>query len=165
MRGTMFPFFFYFYLVKNRLGVHIGMEYMMPLTREQLICMLRSSLLWQEYNGPMVIFVDEPFYEFLYENNLEELYQDIIAIDPLLTNYEEVVNRIKSNVPIDGVDIISMHDIAIEGGEGKTFSIREEMEQKDFVDLQLELLPNEYKKLCLNTQLPALYSQEPRPKT
>ena len=143
----MFPSFFYFYLVKNRLGVHIGMEYMMPLTREQLICMLRSSLLWQEYNGPMVIFVDEPFYEFLYENNLEELYQDIIAIDPLLTNYEEVVNRIKSNVPIDGVDIISMYDIAIEGGQGKTFSIREEMEQKDFVDLQLELLPNEYKKL------------------
>ena len=126
------------------------MEYMMPLTREQLICMLRSSLLWQEYNGPMVIFVDEPFYEFLYENNLEELYQDIIAIDPLLTNYEEVVNRIKSNVPIEGVDIIGFYDIAIEGGKGKTFSIREEMEQKDFVDLQLELLPNEYKKLCLN---------------
>jgi hypothetical protein len=40
-----------------------------------------------------------------------------------------------------------MYDIAIEGGQGKTFSIREEMEQKDFVDLQLELLPNEYKKL------------------
>jgi hypothetical protein len=78
---------------------------------------------------------------------LEELYQDIIAIDPLLTNYEEVVNRIKSNVPIDGVDIISMYDIAIEGGEGKTLYIREEMEQKDFVDLQVELLPEEYKKL------------------
>jgi hypothetical protein len=123
------------------------MEYMMPLTKRQAISMLRSSLLWQEYNGPMVIFVDEPFYEFLYSNNLEELYQDIIAIDPSLTTYKQVSDRIKSNVPIEGVDIIGFYDIAIEGGEGKTFSIREEMEQKDFVDLQLELLPNEYKKL------------------
>ena len=123
------------------------MEYMMPLTKKQTISMLRSSLLWQEYNGPMVIFVDEPFYEFLYSNNLEELYQDIIAIDPSLTTYKQVSDRIKSNVPIEGVDIIGFYDIAIEGGEGKTFSIREDMEQKDFVDLQLELLPNEYKKL------------------
>jgi hypothetical protein len=133
--------------VKNRLGIHIGMEYMMPLTKRQAISMLRSSLLWQEYNGPMVIFVDEPFYEFLYSNNLEELYQDIIAIDPSLTTYKQVSDRIKSNVPIEGVDIIDFYDIAIEGGEGKTFSIRAEMEQKDFVDLQVELLPEEYKKL------------------
>jgi len=123
------------------------MEYMMPLTKRQAISMLRSSLLWQEYNGPMVIFVDEPFYEFLYSNNLEELYQDIIAIDPSLTTYKQVSDRIKSNVPIEGVDIIDFYDIAIEGGEGKTFSIRAEMEQKDFVDLQVELLPEEYKKL------------------
>jgi len=119
----------------------------MPLTKRQAISMLRSSLLWQEYNGPMVIFVDEPFYEFLYSNNLEELYQDIIAIDPSLTTYKQVSDRIKSNVPIEGVDIIDFYDIAIEGGEGKTFSIRAEMEQKDFVDLQVELLPEEYKKL------------------
>ena len=145
--GHCLPFSFYIWNVKNRLGIHIGMEYMMPLTKRQTISMLRSSLLWQEYNGPMVIFVDEPFYEFLYSNNLEELYQDIIAIDPSLTTYKQVSDRIKSNVPIEGVDIIGFYDIAIEGGEGKTFSIREDMEQKDFVDLQLELLPNEYKKL------------------
>jgi hypothetical protein len=41
---------------------------------------------------------------------------------------------------------VGLYEVSVEGEPGKTFSLREEMEQKDFVDLQVELLPEEYKK-------------------
>lgn len=137
--------------MKTHLGIHIGMAHKIPSTDEQLIAMIRSALLWQEHQGPIVIFVDEPFYEWMYEKDLEYCYQDIIPIDASLTTEDQVAERVKSNVPYDSIHIINLNDFALPNGEGKVFSVIELMETKDFVDLQLELLPDEYKKLWQQT--------------
>jgi hypothetical protein len=133
--------------MKTHLGIHIGMKDKIPATDEQYIAMIRSSALWQEHNGPIVIFVDELFYEWMYEKDLEQCYQDIIPIDGDIETEEGVINRIKTNAPYESIFIINLDDFALPGGDGKVFSVRKEMEQKDFVDLQVELLPDEYKKL------------------
>jgi hypothetical protein len=90
--------------------------------------------------------VDEPFYEWVYENDLEHCYQDIIPIDGDMETEQDVINRIKMNAPYENIFIINLDDFSLPEGDGKVFSVRDNMEQKDFVDLQVELLPEEYKK-------------------
>lgn len=162
----MFPLsFFHIYSTMNtNLGIHIGMEGNIPHSDGQFVAMVRSALLWQEYNGPIVIFVDEPFYNFMYENNLEEFYQDIIPIDEGMDR-EAVVNRILNNAAYDSIFILHLDDFALPEGNGEVFSVRQSMEQKDFVDLQLELLPEKVQTICLNIQLPVSYSQKPPQQT
>lgn len=132
--------------MKTKLGIHIGMQESIPMSDGQVLAMMRSSLLWQEYNGPIIIFVDEPFYTWMYENDMEQLYQDIVPVDEGM-NTAEVVNRILSNAAYDSIFIINLDDFSLPEGSGEVFSVRKSLEQKDFVDLHLELLPNEYKKL------------------
>lgn len=129
------------------------MESDIPASIGQMVAMMRSSLLWQEYNGPIIIFVDEPFYNWMYENNMEYLYQDIIPIDSGMDK-EAVVERIINNAAYDSIFVINLDDFSERSGNGEVFSVRDRIEQKDFVDLQVELLPEEYKKLTWhNTQL------------
>jgi hypothetical protein len=139
--------------MNTNLGIHIAMESDIPASIGQMVAMMRSSLLWQEYNGPIIIFVDEPFYNWMYENNMEYLYQDIIPIDSGMDK-EAVVERIINNAAYDSIFVINLDDFSERSGNGEVFSVRDRIEQKDFVDLQVELLPEEYKKLTWhNTQL------------
>lgn len=147
--------------MKTKLGIHIGMKENLPLSDGNWLAMVRSSLLWQEYNGPIIIFVDEPFYDWMYENDMEQFYQDIIPIDEGMDR-EAVVNRILSNAAYDSIFVINLDDFALPEGNGEVYSVRGSTEQKDFVDLQLELLPNEYKKLW---QQPQAEAEQVQPQT
>jgi len=137
--------------MKTKLGIHIGMKENLPLSDGEWLAMMRSAILWQEYNGPIIIFVDEPFYNWMYENDMEQLYQDIIPIDDGMQR-AEVAKRILENAAYDSIFIINLDDFATSEGNGETFSVRENINHKDFVDLQIELLPNEYKKLWQQPQ-------------
>jgi hypothetical protein len=72
---------------------------------------------------------------------------------------EAVVNRILENAAYDSIFVINLDDFALPEGNGEVFSVRQSTEQKDFVDLQLELLPNEYKKLWQQPQAEAAQAQ------
>jgi len=48
-----------------------------PLSPDVVRSIIASSLQWQQDVGPMVCVCDEAFYTFLFNNDLEELYQDI----------------------------------------------------------------------------------------
>jgi hypothetical protein len=131
---------------KVLLGIHVGTQEKIPQTEQEKIALIRSSLLWQEYNGPMIIALDEAFYIWLHHNGLEGLYQDIIPLSIEYEDEEDIRKHFEAHVPYE-LYFVGMDELSMPNEQGKTFSIREEMEQKDFVDLQLELLPNEYKKL------------------
>lgn len=47
------------------------------LSPENVLSIMASSLQWQQDMGPMVCVCDEDFYTFLFNNDLEDLYQDI----------------------------------------------------------------------------------------
>jgi hypothetical protein len=144
--------------MKNKLGIHIIIGRDRIFSPEELICMMRSSLEWQEYNGPMIAVVDEPFYDLLYRNQLEDLYQDIIPI-PEEAETEEQVRSYVKGMFADDVFFIGIDEIAIAEEEGKTRSEKINQKQKDFVDLQLELLPEVYQKIWHNTRLQELFMQ------
>lgn len=129
-----------------RLGLHIGTQDKIPQTEEETLALLRSSLTWQEYNGPMIIAVDEAFYLWLNHNQLEFLYQDIIPLNIEYKGEKDVKEHFKAHVPYE-LYFVGLDEISVIDEPGKTYSLKESFEQKDFVDLHLELLPNEYKKL------------------
>lgn len=144
--------------MKNKLGIHIIIGRDRIFSPEELICMMRSSLEWQEHNGPMIAVVDEPFYDLLYRNQLEDLYQDIIPIPEEVETEEQVRSYVKGMFA-DDVFFIGIDEIAIAEEGGKTRSEKINQKQKDFVDLQLELLPEVYQKIWHNTRLQELFMQ------
>jgi hypothetical protein len=128
------------------LGMHVGTEEKIPQTDAELAALLRSALTWQEYNGPMIIALDESFYLWLIDKGLELLYQDIIPLHIEYDKEDDIKEHFKKHVPYE-LYFVGMDEISRLNEPGKTYSLRESFEQKDFVDLQLELLPEEYKKL------------------
>jgi hypothetical protein len=143
---------------KVLLGMHVGTQEKIPQTEQEKIALVRSSLTWQEYNGPIIIALDEAFYIWLHHNGLEQLYQDIIPLNMEYSGEEDIRSHFTAHVPYE-LYFVGLDEISSPSERGKTFSIREEMEQKDFVDLQLELLPNEYKKLWQQQQAEAVQPQ------
>lgn len=141
------------------LGMHVGTKDKIPQTEAEAVAFVRSIVTWQEYNGPMIIAVDEPFYLWLEQFELDLLYQDVIPLHIEYESEEDVKSHFSKHVPFE-LYFVGLDEISREGEPGKTYSLKSNMEQKDFVDLQLELLPKEYKELCLNIQLPVSYSQK-----
>lgn len=146
------------------LGMHVGTKDKVPQTDAELVAFVRSIITWQEYNGPMIIAVDEFFYLWLEQLQLELLYQDVIPLNMEYDNEEDVRKHFIKHVPYE-LFFVGLDEVSVEGEPGKTYSLKESFEQKDFVDLQLELLPDTVQTICLNTQLPASYSQKPPPQT
>jgi len=141
----LFPFIFYISPMNVLLGVHVGTKDKVPQTDAELVAFVRSIITWQEYNGPMIIAVDEFFYLWLEQLQLELLYQDVIPLNMEYDGEEDVREHFVKHVPYE-LFFVGLDEVSVEGEPGKTFSLRGEMEQKDFVDLQVELLPEEYKK-------------------
>lgn len=138
--------------MNTKLGIHVGIKETIPHTEEEVVAYLASIYSWQEWNGPLILACDEDFYMWAHNFGTEFFYQDII---PLNIEYEcigDIEKHFKAHTPYElyfvGLDERSMMD-----GEGQTLNLKQYFEQKDFVDLQLELLPEEYKKLIWhNTQ-------------
>jgi hypothetical protein len=57
------------------IGFHVLKD--VVLSPENVRSIIASSLQWQQDVGPMVCVCDEAFYTFLFNNDLEDLYQDI----------------------------------------------------------------------------------------
>ena len=154
----MFPFIFYISPMNVLLGMHVGTKDKVPQTEAELVAFVRSIITWQEYNGPMIIAVDEFFYLWLEQLQLELLYQDVIPLNMEYDNEEDVRKHFIKHVPYE-LFFVGLDEVSVEGEPGKTYSLKESFEQKDFVDLQLELLPNEYKKLWQQPQAEAAQAQ------
>jgi hypothetical protein len=146
------------------LGMHVGTQDKIPKTDAETVAFARSLMTWQEYNGPMIIAVDEPFYLWLEQWELDLLYQDVIPLNMEYESEEDVREHFSKHVPYD-LYFVGLDEISVMGEPGKTYSLKESFEQKDFVDLQLELLPDKVQTICLNIQPPASYSQEPPQQT
>jgi hypothetical protein len=73
-------------------------------------------------------------------------YVDIIPLNLEYKTEEDVLEHFKKHTPYE-LFFVGLHDRAIMDGEGKVIDLRECYEQKDFVDLQLHLLPDEYQKI------------------
>lgn len=142
----MFSFSFIFRPMNVLLGMHVGTKDKIPQTQEEFVSLLRSALTWQEHNGPMIIALDEDFYVWLFESGLELMYQDIIPLNIEYEDEKDIKAHFEKHIPYD-LYFVGLDERSVEGEPGKTYSLKESFEQKDFVDLQLELLPEEYKKL------------------
>ena len=129
--------------MNTRLGVHVGTKEKIPQNDFEKRCLIASSLTWQEYNGPIVIILDEAFYIWIHHNGLELLYQDIIPIDQEFQTEEDVREHFKQHIPYD-LYFVGLNELSVKGGDGKTYLLEGE---KDFVDLQMEEFPEEYQKL------------------
>jgi len=129
--------------MNTRLGVHVATKDKIPQNDFEKRCLIASCLTWQEYNGPIVIVLDEAFYIWLHYSGLEVLYQDIIPIDIEYQTEEDVRAHFKEHIPYD-LFFVGLNEVSDPNGGGKTYFIKG---KKDFVDLQVELLPEEYKKL------------------
>jgi hypothetical protein len=132
--------------MNTKLGIHVGIKEKIPQTLEQQVAYLASINSWQEWNGPLVLACDEDFYMWLHNFGAEFFYVDII---PLSIEYEtenDVQEHFKKHTPYD-LFFVGLDEKAVMEGEGKVIDLKECYEQKDFVDLQVELLPEEYKKL------------------
>jgi len=159
--------------MNNKLGVHIGSFAGLNkrfLSEEELVSMIRSSIEWQEHNGPMVIIVDEPFYDMIFRMGLEELYQDLIPFLEVPQSQLEALVMAKSMMPpevyfLELDQVVSEH-IPNEGTlqDGKVLSLKSQWGEENFVDLQLELLPEFYKQLWLTTVCQELFMQRLLPK-
>ena len=167
--------------MNDKLGVHVGSFAGLNkrfLSEQELISMMRSSIEWQEHNGPMVIIVDEPFYDMIFRMGLEELYQDIIPLyDEADENRKvpqtqlEAYVMAKSMLPPE-VYFLELDQVVSEhipnGGtlqDGKVLSLKSQWGEENFVDLQLELLPEFYKQLWLTTMFQELFMQKLLPPT
>lgn len=75
--------------MKDRIGFQIGLSQQLPMNESRMLSLIMGSLDWQEKNGPSIIFVDEPFYRFLYRTGIEEIYQDIIPIPIDVDSYDD----------------------------------------------------------------------------
>ena len=130
--------------MKTKLGLHVGIKEKIPQTEQDRVAYLASINSWQEYNGPIIIACDEDFYMWLHDFGAEFFYVDII---PLALEYEtekDIEEHFKKHTPYE-LYFVGLSERTME--DGKVIDLRECYEQKDFVDLHLELLPEEYKKL------------------
>lgn len=50
------------------------------MNESAILNMIISAMWWEESYGPIVIFVDEPFYRFMVRTNMDVLYHDIIPL-------------------------------------------------------------------------------------
>lgn len=73
-----------------KVGYQIGLQTDLPISEARMMSYIASSLDHQERLGPCVIFVDEPFYEWLYRTTLERMYHDIVFLPATVTTREEV---------------------------------------------------------------------------
>ncbi len=136
---SLFPL--YLPPMNTRLGVHVGTKDKIPETEQERKCLIASALTWQEHNGPIVMVLDEAFYIWLYHHKLEALYVDIIPIEMEYKTEEDVREHFKQHIPYT-LYFVGLNEISIPEGEGKTYLLEGE---KDFVDLQLEVLTQEYR--------------------
>lgn len=132
--------------MNTRLGIHVGIKDKIPKTDEEKIAYLSSIYAWQEWSGPLILACDEDFYIWMYNFGVEPLYQDIIPISEEYTAEEDVKAHFVKHTPYT-LYFVGLDERAVMDGEGKVIDLKECYEQKDFVDLQVELLPEEYKKL------------------
>ena len=132
--------------MNTRLGIHVGIKEKIPQTEQEKIAYLASIYSWQEWNGPLVLACDEDFYMWLHDFGAEFFYVDIIPLHIEYDNEDDVKEHFKKHTPYD-LYFVGLYERALMDGDGKVIDLKECYEQKDFVDLQLELLPEEYKKL------------------
>jgi hypothetical protein len=135
--------------MNTKLGIHVGIKDKIPQTDEQKIAYLSSIYAWQEWNGPLIIACDEDFYMWLYNFGVEFFYQDIIPLTEEYRTEEDVKAHFKKHTPYE-LYFVGLDERAVMDGDGKVIDLKECYEQKDFVDLQVELLPEEYKKIWHN---------------
>jgi hypothetical protein len=132
--------------MNTRLGIHVGIKEKIPHTEKQMVAYLASINSWQEYNGPIILACDEDFYMWLNNFGAEFFYQDIIPLHLEYDTEEDIEKHFKDHTPYE-LYFVGLYEKSLMEGEGKVIDLKECFEQKDFVDLQLELLPEEYKKL------------------
>jgi hypothetical protein len=85
--------------MKNQVGYQVGLKSMMPMNEAAILHLVKLSMGWQELKGPCIIFVDEPFYDFLVRAGLEEIYQDVIPIPEELDTVESVIEYANTIFP------------------------------------------------------------------
>lgn len=132
--------------MKTNLGIHVGIKERIPQTESELVAYLASIYAWQEWNGPLVLACDEDFYMWLHNLGAEFFYVDIIPLNIEYGTEDDIKEHFKKHTPYD-LYFVGLQERAMMDGDGKVIDLRECYEQKDFVDLQVELLPEEYKKL------------------
>lgn len=132
--------------MKTKLGIHVGVKEKIPQTENEIVAYLASIYAWQEWNGPLVLACDEDFYMWLHDFGAEFFYVDIIPLQLEYSTEEDIREHFKKHTPYD-LYFVGLQERAVMGGDGKVIDLRECYEQKDFVDLQVELLPEEYKKI------------------
>jgi hypothetical protein len=137
---------FLFNTMNTKLGLHVGIKEKIPHTENDRLAYLASIYSWQEFNGPLILACDEDFYMWLHNFGAEMFYVDIIPLNLEYKTEEDVLEHFKKHTPYE-LFFVGLHDRAIMDGEGKVIDLRECYEQKDFVDLQLHLLPDEYQKI------------------
>lgn len=132
--------------MNTKLGIHVGIKDKIPQTEQEVLAYLASIYSWQEWNGPLVLACDEDFYMWLHNFGAEFFYVDIIPLHIEYENEDDVKEHFKKHTPYD-LYFVGLYERALMDGGGEVIDLKECYEQKDFVDLQLELLPDEYKKL------------------
>jgi hypothetical protein len=132
--------------MNTKLGIHVGIKEGIPQTEQEVLAYLASIYSWQEWNGPLVLACDEDFYMWLHEFGAEFFYVDIIPLHIEYESEDDVRKHFKKHTPYD-LYFVGLSERAVMNGNGEVIDLKECYEQKDFVDLQLELLPDEYKKL------------------
>lgn len=137
--------------MNTKLGIHVGIKETIPHTENEIVAYLASIYSWQEWNGPLVLACDEDFYMWLHNFGAEFFYQDIIPLHIEYGSEQDIKEHFKKHTPYD-LYFVGLDERAVMDGNGQTIRLSECYEQKDFVDLQIELLPNEYKKLWQQPQ-------------
>lgn len=137
---------FLFNTMNTKLGLHVGIKEKIPHTENDRLAYLASIYSWQEFNGPLILACDEDFYMWLHDFGAEMFYVDIIPLHLEYKTEEDILDHFRKHTPYE-LFFVGLQDRAIMDGDGKVIDLRERYEQKDFVDLQLYLLPDEYQKL------------------
>jgi hypothetical protein len=86
--------------MKEKVGYQIGIASQLPLNESAIMNMIISALEWQEMYGPIIIFVDEPFYRFLFRTKIESIYHDVIPI-PVEVNMDEAIEYANKMFPVE----------------------------------------------------------------
>jgi hypothetical protein len=132
--------------MNTKLGIHVGIKEKIPQTKEEKLAYLASISSWQEWNGPMILACDEDFYMWLHDFGAEFFYQDIIPLNLEYSCENDIKKHFEAHTPYT-LYFVGLDEKSVMDGDGKVIDLKEYYKQKDFVDLQVELLPEEYKKL------------------
>jgi hypothetical protein len=87
--------------MEKKLGYQIGLESGLPMGESKMLSLINECLDWQSFKGPCIIFVDEPFYSFLFRTGIDELYQDIIPLPNEIKTEEAAIEYALGFLPCD----------------------------------------------------------------